>query len=179
MTEPGGVSAVPVNGIDWYPTLLELAGVNVPAKQAVDGVSIVPLLKGGKIAKRPLYWHYPHYGNQGGEPSSIISQNDWKLIHYHEDGRDELYTWPTTRTRRPTWPSETKRAKQLRKLDAWLKETKARFPTKDTQADLAKREARLKSIASDGKARLEKQHANFLKKDFKPNKDWWGSAPVD
>ena len=75
---------------------------------------------------------------------------------------------------------ETKRAKQLRKkLDAWLKETKARFPTKDTQADLAKREARLKSIASDGKARLEKQHANFLKKDFKPNKDWWGSAPVD
>ena len=72
---------------------------------------------------------------------------------------------------------ETKRAKQLRKkLDAWLKETKARFPTKDTQADLAKREARLKSIASDGKARLEKQHANFLKKDFKPNKDWWGSA---
>jgi len=44
---------------------------------------------------------------------------------------------------------------------------------------LAEREARLKSIASDGKARLEKQHANFLKKEFKPNKDWWGSVPVD
>ena len=43
----------------------------------------------------------------------------------------------------------------------------------------AEREARLKSIASDGKARLEKQHANFLKKEFKPNKDWWGSVPVD
>ena len=178
VTEPGGVSAVPVNGIDWYPTLLEMAGVNVPAKQAVDGVSIVPLLKGGKIAKRPLYWHYPHYGNQGGEPSSIISQNDWKLIHYHEDGRDELYHLANDPNETTDLAKrETKHVKQLRKkLDAWLKETKARFPTKDTQADLAKREARLKSIASDGKARLEKQHANFLKKDFKPNKDWWGSA---
>ena len=78
--------------------------MNVPAKQVVDGVN-VPLLKGGKIAKRPLYWHYPHYGNQGGEPSSIISQNDWKLIHYHEDGAMSCITWPTTRTRRPTWLS--------------------------------------------------------------------------
>ena len=51
----------------------------------------MPLLKGGSIPDRPLFWHYPHYGNQGGEPSSIITENDWKLIHYHEDGRDELY----------------------------------------------------------------------------------------
>ena len=116
VTKPGGVSAVPVNGIDWYPTLLDLAGVNVPAKQAVDGVSIVPLLKGGKIAKRPLYWHYPHYGNQGGEPSSIISQNDWKLIHYHEDGRDELYHLANDPNETTDLAKrETKRAKQLRK----------------------------------------------------------------
>ena len=52
---------------------------------------MVPLLKGKTIQNRPLYWHYPHYGNQGGEPSSIIMEGDWKLIHYHEDGRDELY----------------------------------------------------------------------------------------
>ncbi len=181
VTKPGSTSAVPVNGIDWYPTLLDLAGVSVPAKQAVDGVSFAPLLKGGRIAKRPLYWHYPHYGNQGGEPSSIISQNDWKLIHYHEDGRDELYHLANDPNETTDLAKrESKRAKRLRKkLDTWLKETKARFPTKDTLADLAKREARLKSIASDGKARLEKQHANFLKKDFKPNKDWWGSAPID
>jgi len=181
VTKPGGTSDVPVNGIDWYPTLLELAGITVPVNQSVDGVSIVPILKGGKISKRPLYWHYPHYGNQGGEPSSIISQNDWKLIHYHEDGRDEIYHLvndPNETT--DLAKSETKRVKRLRKkLDAWLKETKARLPTKDTQVDLAKREARLKSISTDGKARLEKQHANFLKKNFKPNKDWWGSAPVD
>ena len=52
---------------------------------------MVPLLKGKELQDRPLYWHYPHYGNQGGEPSSIIMEGKWKLIHYHEDGRDELY----------------------------------------------------------------------------------------
>ena len=71
VTTAGAVSDVPASGIDWYPTLLELAGVNVPPEQEVDGVSLVPLLKGNKLAARPLYWHYPHYGNQGGEPSSI------------------------------------------------------------------------------------------------------------
>ncbi len=50
-----------------------------------------PVLKGGTIAERPLIWHYPHYGNQGGEPSSIIRLGDWKLIHYYEDGHEELY----------------------------------------------------------------------------------------
>ena len=48
-------------------------------------------LKVDKIADRPLFWHYPHYGNQGGEPSAIIRKGDWKLIHYYEDGNDELY----------------------------------------------------------------------------------------
>ena len=181
VAKPGKTSDVPVNGIDWYPTLLDLTGVNVPAKQAVDGVSIVPLLKGSKIAKRPLFWHYPHYGNQGGEPSSIISHNDWKLIYYHEDGRDELYHLGDDPNETSDLAKlETKRTKRLRKkLDTWLKETKARFPKKDIEADLAKRKARLESIATDGKARLEKQHLKFLSKDFKPNKDWWGSAPVD
>ena len=84
-------SQTPVSGIDWYPTLLELCGVKISKKQKVDGVSLVPLLKGKTITERPLYWHYPHYGNQGGEPSSIIMEGDWKLIYYHEDDRYELY----------------------------------------------------------------------------------------
>jgi arylsulfatase A-like enzyme len=91
ITDAGSKCAVPVSGIDWYPTLLELAGVSMPAEQDVDGESLVPLLKGGAIEGRPLFWHYPHYGNQGGEPSSIITEANWKLIYYHEDGRNELY----------------------------------------------------------------------------------------
>ena len=181
VTKSGSTSAVPVNGIDWYPTLLELAGIPVPKKQDVDGVSIVPLLKGGAIADRPLYWHYPHYGNQGGEPSSIITQDDWKLIYYHEDGRDELYHLTKDPAEQHDLARrEPSKAKALRaKLDAWLKSTDAKLPAKDATFDLDKREARWESLKSKGKVGLEKRHANYLAPGYKPNKNWWGSAPVD
>ena len=181
VTKAGSASAVPVNGIDWYPTLLELAGIPVPKKQDVDGVSIVPLLKGGAIADRPLYWHYPHYGNQGGEPSSIITQDDWKLIYYHEDGRDELYHLAKDPAEQHDLVKrEPRKAKALRaKLDAWLKATDAKLPAKDPAFDLAKREARWESLKTKGKVGLEKRHASYLAPGYKPNRDWWGSAPVD
>jgi arylsulfatase A-like enzyme len=61
---------VPVISQDLYPTLLELAGVAVPAGQALDALSIVPLLdRKGALPARPLFWHYPHYSNQGGRPA--------------------------------------------------------------------------------------------------------------
>lgn len=181
VTKPGARSSVPVSGIDWYPTLLELAGVETPETQAIDGVSLVPLLKGQSIAERPLYWHYPHYGNQGGEPSSIIMEDRWKLILYHEDGRAELYDLdedPAEQTDVAT--KHPARVKQLRtRLEAWLRLTKARFPSKDPQFDPAKRTARWNMLRTKGVERLEAQHAGFLAPDFKPNKDWWGSAPQD
>ena len=94
VTQPGSTCAVPVIHIDFYPTLLALAGIEEAPPQALDGVSLLPLLKGGTIGDRPLFWHYPHYGNQGGEPSSIIRKDGWKLIHYWEDDRNELYHLP-------------------------------------------------------------------------------------
>ena len=129
-TKPGSTSDAPVSGIDWYPTILELCDVPLPKKQKVDGVSLVPLLRGKSIPHRPLYWHYPHYGNQGGEPSSIIMERDWKLIHYHEDGRDELYHLGKDQAEQnDLFAKESKRAGQMRKtLDVWLKKTKAKFP---------------------------------------------------
>ena len=106
VTRAGSTCDMPVSGIDFYPTILELAGLPMPAEQHVDGVSLVPLLRGGTHRRSGprLYWHYPHYGNQGGEPSSIIRRDDWKLIHYWEDGRDELYNLRTTPANRPMWP---------------------------------------------------------------------------
>jgi arylsulfatase A-like enzyme len=181
ITQAGSTSAVPVSGIDWYPTLLELAGVPIPPQQDVDGVSLVPLLKGASIAGRPLFWHYPHYGNQGGEPSSIITENDWKLIHYHEDGRDELYHLATDPSEQKDLAgTEPERAKALRaRLDAWLTKTGAKFPEKDSQFDASQSEARLESLKTSGKKRLEQIHASYLNADFRPNADWWGSAPKD
>ena len=164
VTKQRSKNATPVNGIDWYPTLLELCGIEIPKKQKVDGVSLAPLLKGKTIQDRPLFWHYPHYGNQGGEPSSIIMEGDWKLIHYHEDGRDELYHLGNDiGEQNDLIGKEKKRAPQMRKkLDTWLKQTNAKFPKPDPKFYSAKREARWKNIESSGKERLEKQHASFL-----------------
>ncbi len=91
ITKGGESSSIPVIGTDFYPTFLELAGLKLRPDQHIDGTSLVSILKGGTIEERPLIWHYPHYGNQGGEPSSIIREGEWKLIHYYEDGREELY----------------------------------------------------------------------------------------
>lgn len=178
MTAADSRCDVPVMGTDFYPTILELAGLPLMPEQHLDGVSLVPLLQGGKIEPRDLYWHYPHYGNQGGEPSGIIRSGDWKLIHYYEDGRDELYNIAHDIDEQHNLAaSHPQKLASLRgKLDTWLKDVGAVFPTRNPNYDseLAKRqtaETKTKLLP-----RLEKQHANFLKADWQPNKNWWGSS---
>jgi len=84
------ISDVPVSTIDFFPTILEMTGTKVD-KINVDGVSLLPVLKSEKIETRPLYWHYPHYSNQGGDPGSAIRFGNFKLIDNFETGRQELY----------------------------------------------------------------------------------------
>jgi arylsulfatase A-like enzyme len=89
---PGTWCDTPVTSPDLYPTLLEAAGLPLMPEQHVDGVSLVPLLSGaGQFEREAIYWHYPHYGNQGGTPGSSVRAGDWKLIEFFEDGRLELY----------------------------------------------------------------------------------------
>lgn len=177
VTKAGSTSTTPVTGTDFFPTLLELAGLDPLPTQHVDGVSLVPVLKGGKIADRPLFWHYPHYGNQGGEPSGLIRRGAWKLIHYYEDGRDELYNIVQDIGEQNDLASmEPVKAKSLRgELDAWLMETGAHIPKPDSRFDAGKRKQQDAAIRNKRLPALEKQHANFLKPNFKPNANWWGS----
>ena len=89
---PGSVCNEPVTSTDFYPTMLEMAQLPLRPEQHVDGVSMVPLLKQqGSLSRKAIYWHYPHYGNQGGFPGSAIRAGDWKLIECFEDSRLELY----------------------------------------------------------------------------------------
>lgn len=93
---PGGVEPAvcdtPVISTDFYPTMLEIAGLPPRPDQHRDGVSLVPLLKGKEsLAREYLYWHYPHYSNQGGFPGGAIRHGPWKLIERYEDGRVHLY----------------------------------------------------------------------------------------
>lgn len=173
----GKTSDVPVIGADFYPTILDLLGLEQKPEQHMDGLSLKPLLEGGDIAERSLFWHYPHYGNQGGEPSSVIRDSDWKLIHYYEDGRDELYNIKEDQgEQHDVIRQNAAKADQLRtKLDIWLKETKAQFPLPDPEYSEALYAERLRSIETEKLNELEAQRVLFLKDDWQPNEDWWNS----
>jgi len=88
--KPGSKSDVPVIGTDFYPTILDLAGLSLKPDQHQDGVSLKPLLtEGGSIKERSLFWHYPHYHRT--KPYGAVRNGDWKLIEFFEDGKLELY----------------------------------------------------------------------------------------
>jgi arylsulfatase A-like enzyme len=88
----GSVCDEPVTSTDFYPTMLEMAGLPLKPEQHVDGESLVPLLKGtGRVTRKAIYWHYPHYSNQGGKPGGAVRAGDFKLIEFYEDSRVELY----------------------------------------------------------------------------------------
>ncbi len=90
--QEGSLCNVPVTSPDFYPTLLEAAGLDLIPEQHTDGISLLPLLKGSTAFDREaIYWHYPHYGNQGGTPGSSIRMGDYKLIKFYEDNHIELY----------------------------------------------------------------------------------------
>jgi len=92
VTQPNSRCAVPVTSTDFYPTLLDMAGLDLMPEQHCDGVSLVPLLRGdGDLEREGIFWHYPHYGNQGGTPGSSVRAGEYKLIEFFEDGRLELY----------------------------------------------------------------------------------------
>jgi arylsulfatase A-like enzyme len=91
---PGHIPAdrvvdAPVNNVDWLPTFLELASLKIP--DGLDGVSFAKGLAGGAFPERPLFWHYPHYSNQGGRPSGAMRDGEWMLIEFYDDGHLELY----------------------------------------------------------------------------------------
>jgi arylsulfatase A-like enzyme len=91
-TLPGSVSNLPVTSTDYYPTILEMAGLSLMPEQHVDGKSLVPLIQNEtKWPERPLFWHYPHYSNQGGKPGAAVRLGPYKLIEFFEEGNFELY----------------------------------------------------------------------------------------
>jgi arylsulfatase A-like enzyme len=92
VTPPGSTCDTPMISDDFYPTILQMAGLRLRPEQHMDGTSLVPLLKGqGGWRRDTLSWHYPHYSNQGSAPAGAIRDGDWKLIEWYEDGRLELY----------------------------------------------------------------------------------------
>lgn len=174
----GSKTEFPVINTDFYPTLLDLADVSLKPEQHIDGISLKPLLEGKQLnINRPLFWHYPHYGNQGGEPASIIQQDGWKLIHYWEDGHEELYKLPSTEKDDLNMISKNPEIANTmsNKLMNWLEEVGAKYPEVDSEYDVTKAEKRYKNTVNQKWTTLEKNRLEVLSKDFQPNDDWWKS----
>tara|TARA_B100000965_G_C19577652_1_gene752045 strand:- start:1117 stop:2232 length:1116 start_codon:yes stop_codon:yes gene_type:complete len=125
------ISDVPVISTDFYPTILDLAGVEAKPNQHLDGTSLVPLLKSpqGKIKRDYIFWHYPHYSNQGGFPGGAIRSGNYKLIERYEDGRTHLFDLNKD-------PGESNDIANLnkdlvnsmsKKLHSWYKKVDAKF----------------------------------------------------
>ncbi len=132
-TTANSSDATPIQTIDIYPTLLEMSGLN-SLPSVVDGLSLASLLKSHTaLARTDLFWHYPHYHSSGGAtPHSAVRSGDYRLVHFYEDNRDELYNLATD-------PSEAHdlavtdyetRNRLRSKLDGWLKSVDAQLPEK-------------------------------------------------
>ncbi len=131
VVRPGSTCDTPVISTDFYATILEMAGLPLRPEQHRDGVSLVPLLRGSvdPAPDRPLFWHYPHYGNQGGFPGAAVRLGRYKLLLRYEDGRIHLYDLATDIGERHDLAQElSEQAEQLRGLlYRWLEAMDAEF----------------------------------------------------
>jgi arylsulfatase A-like enzyme len=123
----GSVVDTPVASVDFLPTFAEMAGAK---PGPVDGRSLAGVLKGGSLKRDALYWHYPHYSNQGGEPGGAIREGDWKLIEFYTDNRQELFHLKEDpgEQRNLILKEPARAAKLHAKLKAWRAEVKADMP---------------------------------------------------
>ncbi len=129
--EPGTVSDAIITSMDFYPTILEMTAQPLRPDLHVDGKSLVPLLKGtSKNLHKSAYYHYPHYSNQKGSPSSAIRDGDYKLIVFLNDYKMELYNIKKDVGERQDLASELPelRDRLYMKLYLWWNEVDAKFP---------------------------------------------------
>ena len=159
--------------MDFYPTILDLIGAKSRPQQHMDGVSLLPVLMGNEISERSLFWHYPHYGNQGGDPSTIIRSGDWKMIHYYEDGLKELYNLKNDPTESEDFAAKHPEvlAELAAEMEAWLTAVNADFPQPDPQFNEKLWRDRQAKIVSELLPRLEQRRKDYLSKDFDPENE--------
>ncbi|MCB1086348.1 MAG: sulfatase, partial [Verrucomicrobiae bacterium] len=142
VTAPGSVSNTPVHVVDWLPTLLAAAGTKAPDDWPIDGVDLSPLLRGGSIAPRSLFWYLPFYELRwGATPSAVIRDGDWKLIEsfadsfdaegrFHPGAKVELFNLRTDlgETRNLAGTEPDRAATMRRRLREWMDSVPATVP---------------------------------------------------
>ena len=144
VVEAGTKSATPIINVDLYPTFLEITGATAAKNQQQDGISLVPIFKGGELADRSIFWHFPAYlQSYGGShfeqrdplfrsrPVGAVRHGDWKLLEFFESGDLELYNLKTdigeTKNLAKENPAQVKKLHEIMK--SWRKKTNAPVPT--------------------------------------------------
>lgn len=130
----GSTSDVPVNTADIFPTIAKAINDQYKKEKNIDGEDILQILsQPSAYQNRDLFWHYPHYSNQGGKPGSAMIEGNFKLIYNYEDESVELYNIRNDIAEKnniaPANKAITERLKS--KLFKWLKENNAGMPYKN------------------------------------------------
>ncbi len=136
----GRVESAPVSLLDLMPTLLAIGGID--ASQTVgplDGENLAGYLLHDRPLDRDrrLYWHFPHYTNQGSRPAAAVRHGDWKLIRQWEDGSNELYYLPDDQGEATDVAEQQPQvtARLAAELDAWLTAVGAQIPQPNPEFD--------------------------------------------
>lgn len=122
---------------DLYPTLLAAAGLPRHPEQHLDGMDVLDHWRAGGGERGPIFWHYPHYSNQGGTPGGAVRHGDLKLIRFYEDEHEELYDLRRdpgeTDDLAARRPEDRRRLAAL--LDDWISDVAALLPRKNPYRD--------------------------------------------
>lgn len=127
----GKVSDNVISSVDYFPTILDLLGISVPEELQIDGKSMKLSFLGQKQDRGAIYWHYPHYPNQGGKPAGAIREGDYKLIEFFDNTGVELYNLKkdTGETVNLSEVEKKRTAQMLKKLRDWRISVHAKMPT--------------------------------------------------
>ena len=159
VVKAGSVSATPAYSQDYFATFVEAMGGKAPSGHKLDGVSLMPVLKGGELPQRALFWQYPHYGNQGGAPAAAVRRGPWKLIHWMEEDRVELFNVVEDigETKDLAQAQAERVAAMREELAAWQKDVGALSPTPNPNYDPTQRNGRAADRKPEGKGGKKKK----------------------
>ena len=130
ISRPGHIKAgvechAPTISHDLYPTITDFVGGSEPG-EGIEGQSLAAVLKDqGEIEHRELYWYYPHYSPQAQQPSAAVRDGDYKLIHFYDPVKSELYDLAADPGEQDDLAEKMpeKSDEMLQKLEQWLERT--------------------------------------------------------
>ena len=168
-------------GQDFYATLSALSNIEIPTRQKIDGIDLSPVLVGKEGTVRALVWHYPHYGNQGGDPASTLRRDNYKLIYYWETDQVELYDLSQDINEQNDISADhlALAAGLKKELFEYLEERGYQRPGPNPYFTEQASDERMRKITREWLPNLEGRRLRMLDEAFQPNEDWWGSKTID